>query len=317
MKTPLYETSSGALLALLFATGPSARSFAYFDLYTITCVQGPVLKYTTCDRDVGYSPSNFWAANTVRIGSPSQQGALFHAKVGLDVDIWQALFMPRAADDISGAAYPDLIGSTPWLAAAAAGALDGASVTVDRAYFAVPMPPPQALPLSPLGVLRLFAGRVAEVDLGRTAASLTINSHLELLNVQIPRNLFQAGCRHRLYDAGCTLNAADFASGGTCTAGSSRFQLISTIPAPIGSGTFTLGRVMMTSGLNAGFSRAVRSWAVGVNIYFVAPLPFNVAIGDTFLAYAGCDKALATCDLFANRLNFGGEPFIPSPETAA
>lgn len=315
MKSPIYETSPGALLALLFATGPTGRMFAYYDLYTITCVQGPVLRYTTCDRDIGYSALT-WSAGGVRVGSVGQQNALFHAKVGLDVDTWQAMFMPRPVDDVSGAAYPDTIGSVPWLAAAAAGALDGATVTVDRAYFALPLPFVQAAPLPPLGVLRLFAGRIAEVDLGRTAAVLTINSHLEVLNVQIPRNLFQASCRHRLFDAGCTLNAADFAYGGTCTAGSSRFQLISAIAPPAGSGTFTLGRVMMTSGLNAGFSRAVRSWAVSVNIYFLAPLPFDVAIGDTFTAYPGCDKTLATCDLFANRINFGGEPFIPAPETA-
>lgn len=317
MKAPLYETSAGALMALLFATGPAGRTFACFDLYTIACVQGPVLKYTTCDRDIDYAGAGPWASGGVRVGSASQQNALFHAKVGLDVDSWQALFLPRAADDASGATYPDLIGGTPWLAAAAAGALDGAQVTVDRAYFALPLPPPRAAPLAPLGVLRLFAGRVAEVDLGRSGASLTINSHLELLDVQIPRNLFQAGCRHRLFDAGCTLDAASFAYNGNCTAGSSRYQLISIITPPAGSGTFTLGRVQMTSGPNAGFSRTVRSWAYGVNIYFVAPLPFDPVTGDAFTAYPGCDKALATCDLFANRENFGGEPFIPAPETAA
>lgn len=335
MKTPIFETYPGATLALLFATGPGGRSFAYFDLYTITCVQGPVLRYTTCDVDVGYGGA-VWSSSGVRIEPANQRNALFHSKVGLDVDSWQAVFYPRAVDDLTGAAYPDTIGSTPWLAAAAAGALDGATVTVDRAYFALPLSSVtlqttghhtsyytivMPTPLLPTGVLRIFAGRVAEVDLGRSGACVTVNSHLELLNVQIPVNLFQAGCSHKLFDAGCTLAASSFSVAGTCTAGSSQYQLISAIVPPPGSGTFTLGRVMMTSGLNAGFSRSVRSWAQGVNLYFVSPLPFDVAVGDTFTAYAGCDKTYSTCQAFQGstnaELNFGGSPFIPSPETAS
>jgi uncharacterized phage protein (TIGR02218 family) len=316
VKTPIWEASSGALMALLFpdAANLSERLFACFDLYTITCAAGPVLRYTTCDRDVGYGGTT-WSSTQVRIEPASQRNALFHAKVGLDVDTWQAVFFPRPIDDLNGAAYPDTIGSTPWLAAAAAGALDGATVTVDRSYFAVPLPAPQAAPLTPVGVLRIFAGRVAEVDLGRTGAAVSINSHLELLNVQMPRNLFQAPCRHRLFDAGCTLSPAAFAATTTCAAGSTRYTLVSSLAAPAGSGTYTLGRVVFTSGLNAGFGRSVRSWD-GLNWTLIAPLPFTVVAGDAFTAYPGCDKQKATCTAFGNALNFGGEPYIPAPETA-
>jgi hypothetical protein len=320
VKTPIWEASSGALMALLFppSPGPTARIFGYFDLYTLTCVQGPVLRYTTCDRDVGYGGTT-WLAGTVRIEPANQRNALFHAKIGLDVDSWQAVFFPRLADDLTGTAFPDLIGSTPWLAAAAAGALDAAIVTVDRAYFGVPLPAPQAAPLTPVGVLRLFAGRVAEVDLGRTGACVTVNSHLELLNVQMPRRLFQAPCKHRLFDAGCTLNAASYAATGTAGAGSTRYIMVATLAAPSGSGTYTLGRVTFTSGLNKGFSRSVRSWD-GTNWTFISPLPFALAEGDAFTAYPGCDKTFTTCQAFQGSnafLNFGGQPFIPAPETAA
>lgn len=344
MKKPIFETSPGATLALLFSTGPSGRAFAYFDLYTITCAQGPVLRYTTCDIDISYGGTT-WSSNTVRIEPASQRNALFHAKVGLDVDTWQAVFYPRPVDDLTGAAYPDTIGSTSWLAAAAAGALDGATVTVDRAYFPVPVnqpypavyemdgygntvvdgygspimvSPPQgiALTLTPTGVLRIFAGRVAEVDMGRTGACVSVNSHLELLNVQMPRNLFQAPCRHRLFDAGCTLSAPSYAVSGTVGAGSTRSVLLSGAAAPGGSGNYTLGRVVFSSGVNSGFSRSVRSWVPGT-FALISPLPFMPASGDTFSAYPGCDKTLGTCGAFGNTANFGGHPFIPAPETAS
>lgn len=320
MKTPIWEASPGALLALLFpaAAGPTQRQFAYFDLYTITCPSGPVLRYTTCDRDVGYS-GTVWQSQTVRIEPAGQRNALFHAKAGLDVDTWQAVFFPRPRDDKTGAAYPDEIGGTAWLAAAQAGALSGADATVDRAYFAIPFDAAaiSAVSLTPVGVLRLFAGRVAEVDIGRSNAVLSINSYLELLNIQLPRNLFQAPCHHRLFDVGCTLNAASFAVSTSVASGSDRATLVSTATAPGGSsGTFTLGRVVITSGANAGFSRSVRYWE-GTRFALVTPLPFNVATGDTFTAYPGCNKQLTTCAAFSNTANFGGEPYIPAPETAA
>jgi len=326
MKSPIWEASPGALMALLFSAGPTERIFAYYDLYTITCVQGPVLRYTTCDRTIGYG-GTVWAADGVRIEPAGQKNALFHAKVGLDVDTWQAVFYPRPVDDLTGAAYPDLIGSVPWLAAAAAGALSGATAKVDRAYFALPMTVtvnsggntytlPMPVPLQPVGVLRLFAGRVAEVDLGRSGACITINSHLELLNVQMPGNLFQAGCKNKLFDAGCTLSAATYAVTTAAVAGSTRYKLQSAVAAPAGSGTYTLGRIAMTSGLNTGFTRSVRSWD-GLNFTLVNPLPFTVAAGDTFTAWPGCDRQLATCDLFGNRANIKAEMFIPAPETAA
>jgi Uncharacterized conserved protein (DUF2163)/Phage conserved hypothetical protein BR0599 len=318
MKTPIWEATTGALMALLFPEVKTldSRRFAYFDLYTISCASGPVLRYTTCDRDVGYG-GTVWSGRTVRIEPAGQRTALFHAKVGLDVDTWQASIYPRPVDDITGAAYPDKIGSTPWLAAAAAGALDGATATIDRAYFSMPLPAPQVAALTPVGVLRLFAGLVGNVDLGRSGVSLSINSHLELLNVQMPRNLYQAPCPHTLFDAGCGLSAASFAVSTACATGSTRYVLVSSATPPGGSsGTFTLGRVTFSSGLNSGFSRSIRLWD-GATMSLTTPLPFDVAVADTFTVYPGCDKQLGTCVLFSNRLNFGGQPFIPAPETAA
>jgi len=73
-----------------------------------------------------------------------------------------------------------------------------------------------------------------------------------------------------------------------------------------------------TSGANAKLSRAIRSYTgMSGGTVLIAPMPFAVAAGDAFTAYPGCDKQMATCqNKFLNLANYGGAPFIPSPETA-
>ena len=56
--------------------------------------------------------------------------------------------------------------------------------------------------------LRVFLRYLDEEGLVTgTEVQLTINSDLELLNVQMPRNIYQDQCLHTVYDAGCGLVA--------------------------------------------------------------------------------------------------------------
>lgn len=322
MKSPIWEASPGALMASLFPANAHAdRAFARFDLYTFSTVNGPVLRYAAADIDIAYG-GNTWSSKQVRVDT-EQSKPLAHWKVGLDVDTWQIVMFPRPVDEITGAVYPDAIGSVPWLSAVRAGALDGATATVDRAYFALPLSPNLAAASSPVGVLRIFAGRVAEVDAGRSGAVISINSHLELLGIQMPRNLFQAPCRHRLFDAGCTLNAASYATNVTLQSSGAPSTLGCFVPAFTipGSGTLNLGRIVFTSNLNAGFSRTIRYYNpnFGSGLFaleFLSPVPNTIYTGDTATIYPGCEKTLSACALFNNTANYGGTPYIPSPETA-
>jgi hypothetical protein len=306
MKAVLYETSVGGLDALL-----ATDSFVQADLYTFTLANnGPVLRYTLADTDISYSGAT-WVHDGPLIGT----GSKGHWKRGLDVDTWQCSIMPRATDPITGAAYPDSIGSASWLAAARAGALNGALVTIDRAYFPTWPAFPRPIAIQPTGVLRWFGGRPASIDVGRTQCQITLNSHLELLDTQMPRRLFQPGCINTLFDVGCTLNAAAYATSGTINAASNSAVIVATIGTPSWTGTFALGRIKMTSGANAGFSRSIRL-ASSPNFTLLSPFPFPLASGDTFSAWPGCDKTLATCTVFGNAANFGGTPYVPIPETA-
>lgn len=79
-------------------------------------------------------------------------------------------------------------------------------------------------------------------------------------------------------------------------------------------GFFDEGIITFTSGPNNGLSMDVRRWQ-GKQFSLYRPLPYNVAVGNTYSAVRGDDKRAATCkDVYSNLVNFGGFPHIPGPE---
>jgi hypothetical protein len=92
--------------------------------------------------------------------------------------------------------------------------------------------------------------------------------------------------------------------------------LLAAAAIPGGSKTYLQGRVVCTSGGNAGLQRTITSWD-GVSTFQVQyPWPFAIAVGDGFAFYPGCDKSMGSggCSGFNNLVNFGGQPWTPAPE---
>ena len=90
-----------------------------------------------------------------------------------------------------------------------------------------------------------------------------------------------------------------YSGGGTVT------------PLGSGSGYFDNGVITFTSGLNVGLSMEVQSYVVGQWILEL-PMPYALAIGDTYTMHAGCDYSFSTCkNRFNNVVNFRGEPYVP------
>jgi hypothetical protein len=313
MKTPIYEASVGAMSALL-----AGRAFVFGDLYTITLANNNgTLRLCSGDTDWAFG-GNAWGHGGPLVDTAGQRPRA-HWKTGLDTDTWQFSLIPRPVHPTTGAAWPDLIGNVPWLQAIVAGSLEGATVQVDRAYLPSWPPFPRAQALAPTGVLTIFVGRVAAVDIDRTIAHVSLNSHIDILSNYMPRNLFQAGCRLTLFSNRCTLAASAYAVACTAQGSSSQRAPVAAVGLPGGSATYVLGRVTFTGGNNASFTRSIRTavTAAGVTTFtLIAPLPFPVVAGDTFTAYPGCDKKLATCVAFGNSANFNGTDLIPAPETA-
>lgn len=105
----------------------------------------------------------------------------------------------------------------PLLQAFANGAMDGAGVTIQRLIMASP----GVIDLS-FGTITDMIGEVGDISqMGRTGFKLNVaSSAFSLLDTQIPRPLFSPGCRHSLFDAGCTLDANSYIYAGIVQAGS-------------------------------------------------------------------------------------------------
>jgi uncharacterized phage protein (TIGR02218 family) len=83
-------------------------------------------------------------------------------------------------------------------------------------------------------------------------------------------------------------------------------------------GYFSLGEMEFISGKNTGLRMMIRSHVQANGLMsLLQPMPFTILNGDQVKLYPGCDKTVVTCDgKFNNKLNYGGEPFIPAAETA-
>ena len=282
------KTASGALVTLL----NSGAEFFMADLYTLTLKNGTVTRYTSFDAPLT------WNSNTWLPGGPVIERGNTRTVIGLEVDTLSLKISPKDTD---------LIGTQSWFAAAAAGVLDGAQIKLDCAFI-------ETLP-TVVGTLNMFTGSIGPITLDRMVLDITCNSLVELLNIKLPRNLYQAGCQHTLFDAGCSLSAAAFAVAGNVASSPTRTTFNTGLAAA--NGYYDLGAIQFTSGALFGTKRTVKSWAGGV-ITLLNPLPVAPAVSDTFTIWPGCDRTKTTCESakFNNIVNFKGFPFIPVPETS-
>ena len=62
------------------------------------------------------------------------------------------------------------------------------------------------------GTVILFSGRISDIDCSRTGVEMKCRSHLELLNIQMPRRLWQSSCTHVFGDAMCLFNRSSLAA---------------------------------------------------------------------------------------------------------
>jgi uncharacterized phage protein (TIGR02218 family) len=216
-------------------------------------------------------------------------------------------------------AYPNT--TVTMMGAAQLGLFDAALVQVWTAYWPIGKMPNPYIAL--WGVETKFAGFIKpNGSFSRSKLEFEVADALYLLNLKLPRNVIQASCRHTLYDANCTMLPTNFKSGGIggvamVAAGSTRQNIFSAGSLGQSPPYFTQGYITMLTGQNAGLSFSIKNQISTTNLLLAAAMPLPLAIGDTFVAFAGCDKSEATCNAkFANLAHFGGQPFVPIPEVA-
>jgi uncharacterized phage protein (TIGR02218 family) len=192
----------------------------------------------------------------------------------------------------------------------ARGLFDGAAVAVWRVDWA-----------NPDDRVLILSGTVGEVSRGPTAFTAEVRGLADRLN-QPRGRVYQRSCDALLGDARCGVDAGAAAirgAGTVATVRSARSVTASGLAAYV-SRWFEAGRLVWTSGANAGAAVEVRAHGLAgglASLDLWEPMPAPISPGDTFQVVAGCDKSLASCrDKFANVLNFRGFPDLPGNDYA-
>lgn len=214
-----------------------------------------------------------------------------------------------------------LLAGKPWLKSVREGGLDGALIKLEKLF----MP---TWGDTSLGSIIGNTYKVGTTEGGRTNVKLACESLLTLLNVQLPRNPFQPGCRNTLFDGACKQVKANYANVLVAGSGSTTTQIQCT--SARAAGYFSLGTITFgpsTANPNVTRTIKVHTEASGVHILQLVPaLPIAPAANDAFTAYPGCDRLQSTCSSgkFAtlpgdtqagNLANFRGEPYVPRPDS--
>jgi uncharacterized phage protein (TIGR02218 family) len=289
------KPASSALISYLNAARASPDVPIFMaDCFTFTLLSGLILRYTNVDVTFSYN-GNTYLGNSVLV-----DGLKYRAAVGLEVDQQQITVAARSTDTITGGAA--------FLQALRDGSFDGCEIERDRVFFS------DAIGGTAIGSVTLFKGRLGVVDeIGRTSAKLTVNSDLVLLDIDMPRNIYQPTCLHTLYDSGCTLVKNAFGANGTVGAGSTASVINWSGASPV----YQQGSITFTSGVNAGVTANVNSVVAGTSLTLGYPLQSPPAAGDGFTVYQGCDHTPGTCQAkFNNLTNFRGFPYVPPPQMA-
>lgn len=260
------------------------------DLFTFTLASGTVYRWTTSDRDISVAGAIWSAVGPVltRTGW-SVKNTMTIASMTLK------LF--STGTDFGGINIKSAIHN---------GLLDGAVVSLRR----VIMP---TFGDTSLGPVDIFTSRVSTVTVTALGADIVVKGGNVALQQYAPKNTYQLGCIHALYNAGCTLVRTAHQETHTVTTAST---IVVQLSSPsIDPALFLHGTVLVTSGAAAGSLRTIKSVSSsGVGLAY--PLYVAPQLGDTAVLTQGCNHSLARCSVFGNTAHYRGFPFIPPVETA-
>jgi uncharacterized phage protein (TIGR02218 family) len=212
-----------------------------------------------------------------------------------------------------------VVSGLPFLQAVRAGLLYAAKVTMWKVFMRQPA---SGLAMNTNDeAVQWFLGKVSGITAGRLSAKISIASGVELLNVQMPRNLIAPACAHQLFDVGCGLSKASYTTAGTIASVSLSGNTLTT-NLTAADAYYDLGSIVMTSGYANGQQFTVQKYLNSSgSISLITAIPqisgaSQIAVGDTFNAIPNCDRLLSTCkNKFNNVAHNRGFYFVPQPET--
>jgi uncharacterized phage protein (TIGR02218 family) len=266
-----------------------ATSVLLADLWTFTMQNGTVYRWTSWESTLSWS-GNTWIGGA---GAPIIQRNSTKLIAGLEVDSLELTV--QTGDSV-------MLGSRNFTQAAAAKVFDGCVIRLERAYMVIP------------GTVQcsvfVFEGTVNEVVPSHSEVGIKVNSFLERLNQDWPRNCWSPACQHKLFSAGCGISEFSFQQSVAGNGSQTQFTASHLKPNDF----FTLGKATFVGGLNDGLSMGIKQ-QIADTFILVGKLP--AAVSGTVIIVPGCDKTQATCSSkYANLGRFKGFPYIPRPETA-
>jgi uncharacterized phage protein (TIGR02218 family) len=162
----------------------------------------------------------------------------------------------------------------------------------------------------------LRRGSIGQLRRGRVSFVAEMRSITHILGQTVGRT-YQSTCDAELGDARCGINleSAAYKGSGTVTSMLDGRSFKASGLSLYANGWFSAGSVEWVTGANAGrkVELASHTLIAGIATVTVLEMPVRgIAVSDTFLIRAGCDKVIGTCAAkFANVPNFRGFPNIP------
>ena len=249
-------------------------------LWRVTRTDGTLFYFTDHDQDIVYQGATYLAA-TGYVPSAVQTSA------GLQVDNLEV----TSVLDSAFITDADLV----------AGLWDYAEVVIMVVNWA-------DLTMADMVIRR---GRMGEVSAGKMSFVAELRGMAQNLQQEIGR-LIMPTCNADLGDSRCQVVLSGFTSTGTLTAVTDGAHFTDSGLAGA-TGLFNYGKLTWTAGLNDGLSMEVKTFTTGGAIVLQQPMPYAVAVGDTFSISQGCDKSTGAggCTKFSNIINFQGYPHLP------
>lgn len=155
----------------------------------------------------------------------------------------------------------------------------------------------------------LWTGRVINADWRGATVVLNCEPASISFNRNGLRRLYQRQCPHVLYGPACGISSASFQTPASVTALSGLSVTVPEADALVDD--YLSGGTLVWVTTDGVTERRMIKTHTGPVVTITHGIP-DFEVGADVTLIAGCDHTLATCrDKFANKLNYGGFPYIP------
>jgi hypothetical protein len=198
-----------------------------------------------------------------------------------------------------------------WAQAIKTGRLDGSTILRER-YFA-PKWGHSLAQTDWIGGCKMFQGRFSTVDkVGRSFAQIKVKSEIVLLDMNMPRDVYQAGCNNTFGDPRCKFDRNTLRVDTVVGVGSDQVKVFT----PDITDTMKLGTVWFEDISDVTYIRTIKDVVAGSHFTLAYPLEFMPDPGMVLKLFPGCPRTYAACTAYANTANYIGFPWVPVAETA-